>query len=200
MTRCEIQLPWLGPVAISEFGTVMDEDRCFGLGAVLIIERSRTQEVLLVRKSARPGFAGNDQFAFPGGMVRPHGTHTNVSDWICHSLQERVSAEVNLDLSHYPPMTMLVVTPPIVAAYTARGRRRHTAIIPFCLTVRSDFQPCAQDSTVYDPGWRDLRDVWSEITPTNRLIAAQYVWPRLTEQERLSAQPSVTEALGIVSQ
>jgi len=199
MTRCDNALPWLGPVAVSEFGTVMDEHGRFGLGAILIIERSRTQDVLLVRKSPRPGFEGNDQLAFPGGMVRPSGTHTTLSDWIHHSLQERVSVEVKLELSICPPMTMLAVTPPIVAACTAKGQRRHTIIFPFCLTVRSDFQPCAQDTTVYDPGWRDLRDVWSEITPTNRLIAAQYVWPRLTEQERRAAHPSVAEALAQAS-
>jgi hypothetical protein len=102
---------------------------------------------------------------------------------------------VNLDLTRCAPLVMLPVAPPIVAAYTAKRQRRHTVIIPFCLTVQSDFQPCTHDMTVYDPGWRNLHDVWSEITPTNRLIAAQYMWPRLTEQERRAAQPSVAEAL-----
>lgn len=65
MTQCDIHVPWLDQVAVSEFGTVMDAHGSFGLGAVLIAERSDTQEVLLVRKSARPGFKGNDQLAFP---------------------------------------------------------------------------------------------------------------------------------------
>ena len=158
MTKCEIQLSWLGQAAVSEFGTVVDEQGRSGLGAVLIIERSGTREVLLVRKSARPGFEGNDQFALAGGMIHPRGAQPNFSKWICQSLQERVTAEVNLYFSHYPSMTMLAGAPPIVAAYTARGRRRHTVIVSFCLAIRSDFQLCAQDSTVYDPGWRDLRD------------------------------------------
>jgi 8-oxo-dGTP pyrophosphatase MutT (NUDIX family) len=174
----------------------MDERRRCGLGAVLIVERSGTRDFLLVRKCARPGFEGNNQLAFPGGMIRPSGTHHTLTDWIAQSLQERVAAEVNLDLSHYPPITMLAVVPPIVAAYTAKGQRRHTVIMPFRVTVRSDFQPYVQDTTVYDPGWRDCREVWSEITPTNRLIAAQHEWARLTEQERRSAQPSIAEALG----
>ena len=96
VTSCDIQLPWLGPVAVSEFDTVIDEHGRFGLGAVLIIERSGTLKVHLVRKSARPGFEGNEQFAFPGGMIRSYDTHTTLSDWIYHLLQERVAAEVNL--------------------------------------------------------------------------------------------------------
>lgn len=196
MTTCDIFLPWLEQVTVSELGIVMDDQRRFGLGAVLLVEQSGTRDVLLVRKSARPGFEGNDQLAFPGGMIRPRDSHSsNVRDWICHSLQERVAAEVNLDLTRCAPLGMLPVAPPIVAAYTAKGQRRHTVIIPFCLTVQSDFQPCTHDTTVYDPGWRNLHDVRSEITPTNRLIAAEYMWPRLTEQERRIAQPSVAEAL-----
>lgn len=195
MTTCELHLPWLEQVAGSELGIVMDDQRRFGIGAVLIVGQSGTRDVLLVRKSARAGFEGNGQLAFPGGMIRPRGSRSNVRDWICHSLQERVAAEVNLDLTRCAPLVMLPVAPPIVAAYTAKGQRRHTVIIPFCLTVQSTFQPCTHDTTVYDPGWRNLHDVWSEITPTNRLIAAQYMWSRLTEQERRVAQPSVAEAL-----
>ena len=195
MTLLDIELPWLGSVTVSDDGIATDPHGRFGLGAVLIVERRATQQILLVRKSARPDFEGNDQFAFPGGMVRPDGTHTNVRDWVCHSLQQRVLAEVNLDLTRCSPIAMLPLSPPIVAAYTAKGQRRHTVLLPFHVTVGSEFRPCVRDTTVYDPGWRDVRDVWSEITPTNRLIAAHYMWPQLTEQERRIAQPRVAEAL-----
>jgi hypothetical protein len=86
MTTCDIFLPWLEQVAVSELGIVMDDQRRFGLGAVLIVEQRGTQDVLLIRKSARPGFEGNDQLAFPGGMIRPRSSHGNVREWICHSL------------------------------------------------------------------------------------------------------------------
>lgn len=152
--------------------------------------RSRSSwELLFVRKSYRPGFEGNGQLAFPGGMIRGSERRARLESWIHASLTVRVAAEVNLDLPTYGKITPLKVIPPIVAAYTAKGRRWHTVILPFTLSLTQDFRPWSQDSTVHDPGWRTPLRLWSEITPTNRLIAAYYLWPRLSDRERTEAQP-----------
>ena len=195
MRRCEMQLPWLRAVTVSQDDIVIGEPHGCGVGGVLMIEHAGTGALLMARKSARPGFEGNDQLAFPGGMVRARSPQHSLTEWILRSLHERVVAEVQLDLSTCEQVQMLAVNPPIVAAYTAKGQRRHTVLLPVTLTVSHDFQPHTQDPTVYDPGWYDPRLLWSDITPTNRLLAALYLWPRLTESERMVAQPSATEAL-----
>lgn len=195
MSLCELSLPWLHTVTIAADGILMDASTGVGVGAVLIIARTGTRELLMVRKSARPGFEGNDQWAFPGGMVRPRAPHTRLREWILSSLCERVAAEIQLSVSICDAMHLLPVTPPIVAAYTVKGQRRRTVLVPFTLTLQQDFQPRTQDPTVYDPGWCDPHTIWRDITPTNRLLAAYVLWPRLTPAERCAARPSVTDAL-----
>jgi hypothetical protein len=93
------------------------------------------------------------------------------------------------------PILTLDGIPPVVAAYTMRGARRHTVILPFVLPLARAFRPKAQDMTIYDAGWRDAKRFWGDITPTNRLIAAYYTWPKLTELEKVEARPSLQEAL-----
>src|SRR5262249_51264907 len=111
------------------------------------------------------------------------------------SLTIRAAAEVGLDLPSCGEISSFDGIPPVVAAYTAKGRRRHTVILPFTLSLVQVFRPWAQDSTVDDPGWRDPRKLWSEITPTNRLITAYHLWPRLSNTERTEARPWLGEAL-----
>lgn len=195
----DVPLPWLHAVTVSDAGIVMTASEGCGVGAVLMIEHARTGALLMARKSARLGFAGNDQLAFPGGMVRAQTPQHTLSEWISRSLHDRVAAEVQLDLASCDPVLMCTVNPPIVAAYMAKGHGRHTVLVPFTLTVPSDFQPSTQDPTVYAPGWYDSRQLWLEITPTNRLLAAYFLWPRLTVSERAVAQPSVAEAVAQAS-
>jgi len=187
--------PWLRNFSISEFGTVVGAGGRFGFGAVLVVERAHTRELLFVRKAYRPGFEGNGQLAFPGGMIRPSDPHASIDSWIQTSLVTRVAAEVSLDLQACGEITPLAGTPPVVAAYTAKGRRRYTVILSFTLSLAQDFKPRSQDSTVYDPGWRVPMPLWGEITLTNRLIAAYYLWPRLSDRERREAQPFLLEVL-----
>jgi hypothetical protein len=106
-----------------------------------------------------------------------------------------VAAEVGLALHYGGELSLLDGIPPVVAAYTAKGRRRHTVILPFTLVLARAFRPRSQDSTVDDPGWRDPRKFWSEITPTNRLIMAYYLWPCLSKTERTEARSWLSEAL-----
>ncbi|HEV8716951.1 MAG TPA: hypothetical protein VGX03_29545 [Candidatus Binatia bacterium] len=173
--------PWLQKLSVSEFGSAVGEGGRFGIGALLVVERACSRELLFVRKAYRLGFAGNGQLAFPGGMIRPSEPHASIESWIRSSLTTRAAAEVGLDLHSCGEISPLDGMPPVVAVYTAKGRRRHTVILPFTLSLAQVFRPWAQDSTVYDPEWRDPRKLWSEITPTNRLITAYYLWstPRL---------------------
>src|SRR5262249_41628129 len=147
------------------------------IGALLVVERACSRELLFVRKAYRPGFEGNGQLAFPGGMVRPSEPQVSIESWIRSSLTIRAAAEVGLDLPSCGEISSFDGIPPVVAAYTAKGRRRHTVILPFTLSLAQVFRPWAQDSTVDDPGWRDPRKLWSEITPTNRLITTYHLWP-----------------------
>lgn len=187
--------PWLQNLSIAEDGIVAGQEGRFGLGAVLIIEHQRSRRLLFVKKSYRPGFEGNDQLAFPGGMVRSPGQATSLTRTIWSSLAARVRAEVGLDLQAHNAIAPLEGQPPVVAAYTAKGRRRHTVLLPFALSVSQTFTPVSQDATVYGAQWQESMTCWAAITPTNRLIAAYYVWPRLSEVERARAKPSVEEAL-----
>jgi hypothetical protein len=191
----DLQAPWLQDLSVSESDTVVGAGGRFGLGAVLVVERRQTRALLLARKSYRAGYAGNHQWALPGGMVRPHVEGGGMSGWIHTSLATRVAAEVRLDLSTQGQYSPLDAWPPVVAAYTARGRRRHTVILPFTLSLAQEFHPWSHDTTVYDPGWHVPIHLWHEITPTNRLIAAYYLWSRLSETERQVARPWLEEAL-----
>ena len=187
--------PWLQNLSLAEGGIVAGQDGRFGLGAVLVVEHQRSRRLVFVKKSYRPGFEGNDQFAFPGGMVRANGQATSLTRTIWGSLAARVRAEVSLDLQAHDIIAPLEGQPPVVAAYTAKGRRRHTVLLPFVLSVSQLFLPASQDPTVYAAQWQEPMSRWADITPTNRIIAAYYVWPRLSEVERARARPSVEEAL-----
>ncbi len=187
--------PWLRNISVSEFGIAVGESGQFGLGAVLVVEREFSRELLFVRKSYRLGFEGNGQRAFPGGVVRPSEGGTYIQSRVQTSLATRVAAEVSLDLPSQGMVAPLEGMPPVVAAYTARGGRRHTVILPFTIRLAQDFRPWSHDPTVYAPGWRAPMKLWSEITLTNRLIAAYYLWPRLSQMERREAQPFLVEAL-----
>ncbi len=186
--------PWLQNMRVAADGIVCGQGQ-FGIGAVLVIEHERSRRLLFVKKAYRLGFEGNDQFACPGGMVRSNGERTSLSSKIRTSLAERVAAEVSLDLQSYRDIAPLEGQPPVIAAYIAKGQRRRTVILPFVLTISQLVAPCAQDSTVYDAQWQEPINLWAEITPTNRLIAAYYLWSRLSETERARAQPSLEEAL-----
>src|SRR5437764_14751969 len=87
--------PWLQNIGVSEFGTVVGAGGRFGIGAVLVVEREHTRELLFVRKAYRPGFEGNGQLAFPGGMVRPSDPHATIDSWLQASLETRVADEVS---------------------------------------------------------------------------------------------------------
>jgi hypothetical protein len=128
-------------------------------------------------------------------MVRSSADGVGITSWIHTSLETRVAAETNLDLSAQGKYNPLDNCPPVVAAYTTRGNRRHTVILPFTLTLKQEFHPLSLDATVYDPGWHMPVNLWHEITPTNRLIAAYYLWSRLSEAERQEARPWLVEAL-----
>ena len=179
---------------MAEGGIVAGQDERFGLGAVLIVEHQRSRSLLFVKKSYRPGFEGNNQLAFPGGMVRSNGQAASLTHMIWASLAARVAAEVSLDLRAYEAIAPLEGQPPVVAAYNVKGRRRHTALLPFVLSVSQPFTPASQDATVYAAQWQAPMNCWAEITPTNRLIAAYYLWSRLSAVERARAKPSVEEA------
>lgn len=194
MQLLEPHAPWLQNINVSGAGIAMGGGGRFGLGALLVVERAETKELLFARKTYRPGFEGNDQFTFPGGMIRPQDRRESMARWIQESLAIRVAAEVGLEFHAYQNMAPLEVTPPVVTAYIAKGRRRHTVILPFVLSMTQVFSPWTQDPTVYDPGWYSPVQVWREITPANRLIAAYYLWPRLSQQEQTETKPFLDEA------
>jgi hypothetical protein len=108
----DLQAPWLQDLSVSESGTVVGAGGRFGLGAVLVVERRQTRALLLARKSYRAGYAGNHQWALPGGMVRPHVEGGGMSGWIHTSLATRVAAEVRLDLSTQGQYRPLDAWPP----------------------------------------------------------------------------------------
>lgn len=199
MRLLDARAPWLHNYQISESSIITGDDGRFGIGASLVAERACTRELLFARKSYRSGFEGNGQFTFPGGMVRATAKEEGLERWLWSSLATRVASEIGLTLQTYEQVTPLDVTPPVVAAYTVKGQRRYTVILPFATSLAEEFCPRSQDATVYDPGWRTPMSCWSEITPTNRLIAAYYLWPRLSQVDRLSARPFLEEALAQAS-
>ena len=195
MRLLDLHAPWLQNINVSAAGIAMAGGGRFGLGVLLVAELARTGQLLFARKSYRPGFEGNDQLTFPGGMIRPQDRQKGMAHWMQDSLATRVAAEVGLEVQDYRRITPLEVTPPVVTTYIAKGQRRYTVILPFVLSMTQAFSPSTQDPTVYDPGWCTPVRVWREITPANRLIAAYYLWPRLSQWERAAAQPCLAEAL-----
>ncbi len=185
---------WLQDVNITEDGIVRDRHERFGLGAVLIIEHHQSRRLVFVRKSYCPGFEGNDQFAFPGGMVRSTGIVSSLPQTIRASLTARVATEVSFEVQHPEAIAPLESYPPIVAAYYAKGRRHHTVLLPFMLVIERPFVPQSQDGSVYAAQWLEPIQCWADITPTNRLLAAYYLWPRMSTEERAHAKPGIAEA------
>ena len=116
---------------------------------------SSGREASCSSKNYRPGFEGNDQFALSGEMVRSTGEATSLTRMIWVSLAARVAAEVSFDLQAHEAIAPLEGRPPVVAAYRAKGRRRHTVILPFVLAVSRTFRPASRDATVYDAQWRE---------------------------------------------
>jgi hypothetical protein len=119
----------------------------------------------------------------------------SLESWIRSSVIKRATTEVNLDPRACDLILPLNDLPPVVAAYTVHREQRHTVILPFILPLAHSFTPRALDATVYDAGWRDTQGLWPDITPTNRLIAAYHVWPKLSDQEKTDARPFLQEAL-----
>ena len=187
--------PWLSRITISNTGIAMGQNERFGIGTLLVAEFRNTRKLLFAKKSFRAGFEGNNQYTFPGGMVRPPKKGSGIKSWIYNTLFTRVAEEVGLDLRVASKVKPLEVTPPVVAKYFAKGKTRHTIIIPFISTVTLNTPLYSKDSTVYDPGWHIPVDIWADITPTNRLIASYYIWNRLSSDEQLKARPFLNDAL-----
>jgi hypothetical protein len=194
MRLLDLHAPWLQNIKVSDTGIAMAGDGRFGLGVLLVVEWAQSRKLLFARKSYRPGFAGNDQLTFPGGMIRPQKRQEGMVRWLEESLATRVAAEVGFAVPTERQLTPLEVTPPVVTAYIAKGRLRYTVILPFVLSLTQAFVPCTQDPTVYNPGWYCPVQVWQEITPANRLITAYYLWSRLSQREQAKAQPFLEEA------
>ncbi len=173
----------------------MGGDGSFGIGTLLVVEIGRSRKLLFARKSYRLGYEGSDQYTFPGGMVRSHHKQAGMVTWLQTTLRTRVATEVGLDITSHVGVKPLDVTPPVVACYTVQGQRKHTVILPFILSITKTFLPRVQDTTVYNPGWHVPTNIWGEITATNRLIAAYYLWHRLSEAEKVAAQPFLDDAL-----
>jgi hypothetical protein len=80
----------------------------------------QSRRLVFVKKSYRPGFEGDDQCAFPAGMVRLAGNITCLPHTIYASLTARVAAEVSFALQAHEALPPLEGYPPVVAGYYAK--------------------------------------------------------------------------------
>ena len=172
MRLLDSHAPWLQNLDVSDDGIATAGGGRFGLGVLLVVERARSRKLLFARKTYRSGYEGNDQFTFPGSMIRPQDRQEDFARWTLESLTTRVAAEAGLDVQAYESIQPLDVTPPVVTAYTAKGQQRYTVILPFILSMTEAFTPRTQDPTVYDLGWHSPVQAWHEITPANSITRA----------------------------
>lgn len=162
---------------------MVGRDGAFGIGTLLLIRCSKSNRVLMGRKSFRDGFEGSNQFTFPGGMLRAESSD-QFNACIEKTLERRVREETGISLDSLTTLLPLDDRPPIVARYTVRGRKVSAAILPFYGEVTTELPTFSLDSTVYAAGWYNPLSVVDQTTQTNALILAQALWESFSSGEK----------------
>ena len=171
--------------ALSTDSIVTLRERQIGIGAFVMVECSNTGRFLMGRKAYREGFAYSEQLTFPGGMVRTSTTNRGTfQDWLRESLAKRHDAEMGIDLAQLKSVAPQDHIPPYIGSYIAKGSTVTTVVLPFHASLQSELKPTTSDPSVYDVAWRELNDIWPEVSPSNGLALANYGWTRLSEHNQ----------------
>jgi ADP-ribose pyrophosphatase YjhB (NUDIX family) len=184
--------PWLErPLCVEGIWTAGTQHR-FGLGVVLLLEQD--DAVLLIRKAPKSGYEFSGLLALPGGMVRGK-QGDSLAQAVHSSLASRLQAEAGVSLDALQLLPSLVSVPPPISSYTAKGRRRFTAVLGLRAEARGEIRPVAGDRSVDRAElWRPPLP-WRQLAPANCLLLATQRWPRLDPAERSLAREPVRRSL-----
>lgn len=171
-----------------------------GLGAVALCVDEFTGDILVVRKSVRPGYEFSNLYALPGGMIRWRTATEALRDAIAGSLSSRCERETGLLLSCETPLIPIDLFPPPTTRYLARGVVRHTLVLPFRVARVRRFVPHAGDASVTEASWQPPAVVLPAMAPANRVILAHGLWSRLSATARRELVPCVQEAVGVCAE
>ncbi len=174
-----------------------------GIGAVLILRRTGSGEILLVRKAQRAGYEWSGRWALPGGVLRTEDIPEHRSQIDFHkaarsALRRRVRAEVGIELAPNAEIEAVPPCPAPITRYTVHGAQRHVLVSAFALTCPIDAVPTATDASIEEVGWFEFDQIcerWGQIAPANRIILAHQIWPELSEDDRCQLEPGLREAL-----
>lgn len=178
-------------------GHPLTNARGVGIGAVLAVLRPNPLEVLVVQKADVDGFEFSGMWSMPGGMVRCSESSAENPDpllLLANSLSKRVQLECGISGVTAAQLSPVVILPPPVTRYTAKGMLRHTVVLPFLFTGPEPLHLVASDRSVRNPQWMKVDEALRATAPANRLILASLVWPSLTKPERNQLTPDVNAA------
>jgi len=191
--------PWLAQVR-KEVDGFFQVCSGVGLGAVALCVDDLTGDVLVVRKSVRPGYEFSNLYALPGGMIRWRTSTEALRDAIAGSLFSRCERETGLLLSCETPLIPIDLFPPPTTRYLARGVVRHTLVLPFRVVRVRRFVPHASDASVTEASWQPPAVVLPAMAPANRVILAHVLWSRLSATAWRELVPCVQEAVGVCAE
>ncbi len=182
---------WCEPIDSAEDGIVTGNNNSFGIGTLLVLVCSKTNRVLMGRKSYRVGFEGSNQFTFPGGMLRTSG-RLDFEACIADTLEKRVMEESGVSVGSLEAVHPQDGWPPVVARYTIGGNKKvAAAILPFYAEVATELPAKSNDATVYSVGRYNPLLILDEITRTNALILAQILWQGFTSDQKRAIKPKL---------
>lgn len=168
-----------------------------GIGAVLVVLKRTPLEILVVQKAEVDGYEFGGMWSMPGGMVRCDedlGLDASPLMLLERSLARRARLECGVTGVRAGYLSPVRVLPPPVTRYTAKGRIRHTSVLPFLFSGSPPTDLVANDPSVRNSRWMGVVDALQVTTPANRLVLAKVVWPLLAARERDVAAEAVDAA------
>ena len=163
-----------------------------GVGAVLSITCGSM--IILVRKAPRPGFEHSSLWAVPGGMLFPPEDEIRVpvEEYFRQVLVSRVLDETGVAITS-TQIERLPWLPPITA-YTVKGEKKMTVVIPYHVDVDAKLPLKSVDSSITEVRWCDPAEVCSECCPAARLIASRITGAKWTPEKKSSCKRMIEES------
>jgi hypothetical protein len=171
-------------------------------GAVVFLREETGGRVLLVQKAERPGYEFSGLWALPGGMLRSVDSH--VEQGLEEDLEEagnryvhiRTLQETGVALAQPEIRAVKTLFPPPVTRYKAKGKVRHTLVLPFTHPpLPSRVEPLiATCPSIAAASWCDPIKCWEEIAPANQLLLAHHLWAEWTVGQRKEVLPALEAA------
>jgi 8-oxo-dGTP pyrophosphatase MutT (NUDIX family) len=176
-------------------GRLVSANPKVGLGCVLMVSRS-AREWLMVQKAPRAEYEFGGLWAFPGGMVRIGSESHDLDSVVLSSLTSRVREETGIDVGE---AVFERVGCPVVTAYTVRGSKRYTLVLPYGAGPLPEENPSVAPrplhGSVSAAEWRQVPGLWDEVTPASCIFAGRHLWRGLTAEEREEALGPLAAAL-----